>query len=83
MKEQVTNAALRQQIAQWTRAALGPLVEDDVWNDLEPNGEETTPSLSMRSFSYVSNRTFMKKRYTRIVRKTLPDTMLVDSEKTR
>src|SRR5712692_461319 len=29
MAEQIADAALRRQIAQWTRAALGQLVEDD------------------------------------------------------
>ena len=29
MAKQMIDAALRQQIAQWTRAALGQLVEDD------------------------------------------------------
>ena len=29
MTEQMTDTALRQQVAQWTRAALGNLVEDE------------------------------------------------------
>jgi len=28
-KQQIADAALREQIARWTRAALGPLVEED------------------------------------------------------
>lgn len=42
MTEQRTNAALREQIAQWTRAALGSLVEYDPLNEPAPHLEGTT-----------------------------------------
>lgn len=37
MTKQLTDAALRALVAQWTRAALGELVEDD---DVEDEGEQ-------------------------------------------
>jgi hypothetical protein len=43
MAKQMIDAALRQQIAQWTRAALGQLVEDDSTMDSAgPILEQTT-----------------------------------------
>ena len=43
MAKQMIDAALRQQIAQWTRAALGQLVEDDGEMDAAAVGAEQIP----------------------------------------
>ena len=43
MAKRVIDAALRQQIAQWTRAALGQLVEDDSTLDSAGPILEQTP----------------------------------------
>jgi len=41
--DRLTDTALRQQIAHWTRTALGHLVEsDDILSEMEPIVERTT-----------------------------------------